>query len=192
MRVFAMKTWRDYSRQAGPVNINRFKNLKPIRVSDATAAIVAAGKSGNMPALRRAVAVHQVSVKFAETVITERQRTSWRDDRAPAPDHFPREVKRGTVDPVQTVGINPRSAVAILQSRRDHALNTNIKRRSEELQRARNTLKLAERHARNETALLLARRAFERIKGHIDASFRQREAAIHREYRKFRFLNTEY
>lgn len=182
-----MKTWRDYARLAGSVNVNRFRNLKPIKVADATAAIVAAGEAGNMPALRRAIAVHQVSVKFAETVITERQRTTWRDDRAPAPGYFPREVKRGTVDPVQTVGINPRSAVAILQSRRDHALNTNIKRRNSELQRARNTLRLAERHARNEAALILARRAFARIKDRIDAEFRQREAAIHREYRKFRF-----
>lgn len=182
-----MKTWRDYRQQAGAVNINRFRNLQPIKVADATAAIVAAGESGDMPALRRAVAVHAVSVKFAETVIAERQRTTWRDDTAPAPGYFPREVKRGTVDPVQTVGINPRSAVSILQSRRDDALNTNIKRRNSELQRARKTLKLAERHARNEAALILARRAFERIKGHIDASFRQREAAIHSEYRKFRF-----
>jgi hypothetical protein len=182
-----MKTWRDYRQQAGAVNTNRFRNLQPVKVSDATAAIVAAGEAGDMPALRRAVAVHTVSVKFAETVIAERQRSTWRDDTAPAPGYFPREVKRGHVDPTQTIGINPRSAVSILQSRRDSELNTSIKRRHEELQRARKTLRLAERHARNEAALILARRAFARIKDRIDAEHSQRVAAIHREYREFRF-----
>lgn len=182
-----MMTWRDYRQQAGAVNINRFRNLQPIKVSDATAAIVAAGESGDMPALRRAVAVHLVSVKFAEAVIAERQCSTWRDDTAPAPGYFPREVKRGHVDTVQTVGINPCSAVSLLQSRRDAALNTSIKRRHEELQRARKTLQLAERHARNETALILARRAYDLVKIRIDAEHAQRVAAIHREYRKFRF-----
>lgn len=182
-----MMTWRDYRQQAGTVNIKRFRNLQPIKVADATAAIVAAGESGNMPALRRAVAVHAISVQFAETIIAERQRSTWRDDTAPAPGYFPREVKRGHVDPTQTIGINPRSAVSILQSQRDRALNISIKRQNEQLQLARNTLRLAERLARNETALTLARHSYDRAVARIRADFDAQESAIEREYREFRF-----